>query len=340
MLIKVPNCLVPGSTYYIFSYCTAKLGFIGCLYTTDTLRAELHCHNNYSNYRSTSSRIPFDCGVSIRDQFEAALRNAVDILFVTNHNTLDGYNQMVEYQQNHCKYGSIKVYPAEEVTINNQGHVIAFGINKDIRPGMTLEETLDEIKRQNAISCAAHPFAVSNGIREKAAMCDMIESFNSNNLDHFSNMVADNFAIENRLATIAGSDSHIKSTLGRCINTIEVENNLDSVLQGMKRGKFKIEKADYVTKREVFEHAHYVLSCSNNLLLDYFLEHHPHFFRAAKWGLNSYISNPDKKLWSALGGLGLYLTKRASKKVNIKGYDPHVFEQRSWRTLISMSLVP
>jgi hypothetical protein len=108
----------------------------------------------------------------------------------------------------------------------------------------------------------------------------------------------------------------------------------------MKHGKFKIDRADYATKREVFDHAHYILSCSKSLLLDYFSEQHPRFFRAAKWGLNSYTSNPDRRLWSTLGGLGLYLTKRASKKVNIKGYDPRVFEQRSWRTLISLSLVP
>jgi predicted metal-dependent phosphoesterase TrpH len=278
--------------------------------------------------------------VSIEEQLDAASRNGIDVLFVTNHNTLDGYPQMVEYQQNHHKFKNIQVYPAEEVTINNQGHVIAYGINKEIKSGMTLEETLDEIKRQNAISCAAHPFAVSNGIRENALLCDMTESFNSNNLDHFSNIAADGFAKKNRLATIAGSDSHIKSTIGRCINTIETENKLDTIIHGMKHGEFRIARADYATKGEVFEHAHYILSCSKNLLLEYFLEHHPRFFRAAKWGLNSYISNPDKKLWSVLGGLGLYLTKRASKKVNVKGHDPHVFEQRSWRTLISMSLVP
>lgn len=278
--------------------------------------------------------------MSIEEQLDAASRNGIDVLFVTNHNTLDGYPQMVEYQQNHHKFKDIQVYPAEEVTINNQGHVIAYGINEEIKSGMTLEETLDEIKRQNAISCAAHPFAVSNGIRENSLLCDMTESFNSNNLDHFSNIAADGFAKENRLTTIAGSDSHIKSTIGRCINTIETENKLDTIIHGMKHGEFRIARADYATKGEVFEHAHYILSCSKNLLLEYFLEHHPRFFRAAKWGLNSYISNPDKKLWSVLGGLGLYLTKRASKKVNVKGHDPHVFEQRSWRTLISMSLVP
>jgi predicted metal-dependent phosphoesterase TrpH len=287
-----------------------------------------------------SSLIPFDCGVSVEEQLEAASRNRIDVLFVTNHNTLDGYPQMVEYKQNHQKFENIKVYPGEEVTINNQGHVLAYAIDREIKSGMTLEETLDEIKRQNGVSCAAHPFAVSNGIRENALLCDMTESFNSNNLDHFSNIIADTFARENRLVTMAGSDSHIESTIGRSINIIEAENNLDTIVQSMKHGKFKIDKADYATKGEVFEHAHYILSCSKSLLLEYFLEQHPRLFRAAKWGLNSYTSNPDRKLWSVLGGLGLYLTKRASKKVNVKGYDPHVFEHRSWKTLISMSLVP
>ena len=69
------------------------------------------------------------------------------------------------------------------MTIDDKGHLIAYGITEEISPGLTLEETLDEIRIQNGLSCAAHPFAVSNGIREKAVMCDLIESFNSNNMD-------------------------------------------------------------------------------------------------------------------------------------------------------------
>jgi hypothetical protein len=34
------------------------------------------------------------------------------------------------------------------------------------------------------------------------------------------------------------------------------------------------------------------------------------------------------------------LSKRVSNKVNMKGYNPYVFEDRSWKTLISMSLYP
>ena len=104
----------------------------------------------------------------------------------------------------------------------------------------------------------------------------------------------------------------------------------------MKNGKFNVERADYATKGEVFEHPFVALKTCFWIIL----EHHPHFFRAARWGLNSYTTNPIRRLWSTLGGLGLYLTRRASKKVNVKGYDPPVFENTSWATLILMSLVP
>jgi predicted metal-dependent phosphoesterase TrpH len=307
---------------------------------TDILEAELHCHNIFSNYRSTSLRIPFDCGVSIQEQLQTALEKKINVLFITNHNTLDGYRQALQYQQYHDKYRNIKIYPAEEITIDNQGHVIAYGITREIKSGMTFEETLDEIKRQDAVSCAAHPFAVANGIRERAQMCDMIESFNSNNVDRFSNIVAERFAKENKLPTIAGSDSHIESTIGRCTNIVESENNLDSIMQAMHNCKFKIHSINYITKGEIFEYAHYILSYSRSLLLDYFLEHHPRFYFPAKLILNSYTSNPDRQLWWALGAVGLYLTKRASKKVNIQGYEPYIFQQRSWKRLISISLVP
>jgi predicted metal-dependent phosphoesterase TrpH len=118
--------------------------------------------------------------------------------------------------------------------------VLAYGIEKTIRPRMTLEETLDEIEWQNAVSWAAQPFAVANGIREKASMCDMMDSFNSHNVDRFSNIVAAKFAKDNDMPAIADSDSHMLTTLGKCVNTIESENNLDTILQAMKRGQVRI----------------------------------------------------------------------------------------------------
>lgn len=301
---------------------------------------ELHCHNVFSNNMNDSPRIPFDCGVSIEDQLYLAYEKKIDALFITNHNTLNGYKQMIAYRDNHEKLKNIKIYPAEEITINTKGHILAYGIYETIKPGMDIDETLDAIKKQNAVSCAAHPFAVSNGIREKAIKCDMIETFNSNNIDHYSNIVAEKFSSDNHMISIAGSDSHVLTTFGRCINSLEAENKLDSILQEMLKRKSKILKAELALKEELFEHAYYMLSASKDHLLNYILVHHPSKFSLVKWTLDSFLSKPNSKLWKILGSLGLYLSKRVSKKVNMKGHNPYVFEDRSWKTLISMSLYP
>ncbi len=307
---------------------------------TNILKAELHCHNIFSNYRNGSRRMPFDCGITIEDQLEAVKTGGIDTLFVTNHNTLDGYQQICEYQSNHSKFKDINIYPAEEVTINTGGHVLAYGIHKTVRQGMTLEETLDEIKRQDAISCAAHPFAVTNGIREKALICDMMESFNSNNVDRFSNIVAHKFAKDNNMTEIAGSDSHVLTTVGRCLNLIEAENNIDSILSAMRRAKMVVSSKDYASNKEVYDHAYYIISSSRELLLQHALNHYPTAYLASKWALNSYMRNHDNMLWRSVGAFVLYLTKRVSEKVNIKGHDSNVFEERPWGKLISMGLLP
>ena len=55
------------------------------------LRTELHCHNLHSNDHLGDLEPPFDCDVSVQAQLEQSLKADLDVLFVTNHNTLDGY---------------------------------------------------------------------------------------------------------------------------------------------------------------------------------------------------------------------------------------------------------
>ena len=307
---------------------------------SEALKVETHCHNIFSNHRNYPSRLPFDCGVTIEQQLENAYLQKIDVMFVTNHNTLDGYSQILDSKQNHEKYQNIRIYPAEEITINNKGHVLAYGIEKEIRPGMTLDETLDEIRKQNAVSCAAHPFAVSNGIREYAKKCDIIESFNSNNIDIFSNLIAERFAKQNNLISIVGSDSHVKSTIGRSVNTVESENNIDSILESLIKGKFKIGRLKYASKQEMREHAHYIITSSRQSILNSISNTNPKFHSIVKWAIDSFISNPNSRLWHVMSSLGMYLSKRISKKVNINGYNPLILQQRSWSNLISLSLIP
>jgi PHP-associated len=172
-------------------------------------------------------------------------------------------------------------------------------------------------------------------------MCDLIESFNSNNIDVFSNIISSNFSARNKMNNIAGSDSHVASTIGRCITTIESENNLDSILTSMHKGKSRIDKADYASEDELYELAHYLLSISNKSLATYILEnYHPLVHYAAKLALDSFSSHPSNRFWRTLASFTFYLTKRASKKINMQGCNPLMFQQRSWRRLISLALIP
>ena len=61
------------------------------------LNAELHCHNSFSNFHVGKEEPPYDCNVSIRDQLDRSYNLGLDAIFVTNHNTLDGYRQLLEY---------------------------------------------------------------------------------------------------------------------------------------------------------------------------------------------------------------------------------------------------
>jgi hypothetical protein len=74
--------------------------------------------------------------------------------------------------------------------------------------------------------------------------------------------------------------------------------------------------------------------------MNYVSEYHPKAYHIFKWALKSCTSNPNSKFWYILGLFGLYLTKRVSKKVNIGGHTPEIFQERSWRKLISLALVP
>ena len=284
--------------------------------------------------------MPFDCGVTIEEQMNEAYRRGIEVLFVTNHNTLDGYRQMLEYKTNHEKFANLQIYPAEEVTTDTNGHVIAYGIHSEIRPYMSLEEIIDETRRQDGVSSAPHPFAVTNGIREKASFCDMIEVFNSNNIDRFSNFASKIFAVKNNMTQVAGSDAHLTSTIGRCLNLIESENTLDDILSAMRSNKLKIKETQLISRKEVLSHVRYILLNSTPYLLDYARQYHPNLEGIAEIALRSFDKNPNSVVWGAISWLALFLTKRVSEKVNAKGYSPDIFVNRRIGKIIQLALLP
>lgn len=304
----------------------------------DHIKTELHCHNSFSNFHVGSGEPPYDCNISIQEQLERARILGLQALYVTNHNTLNGYKQMLQYKNDHAKYKQIQIFPAEEITTSTGAHVIAYGISNEIPAGLDLEIVLDEIKKQDAISCAPHPFSLLDALRERSKSCDLIEVFNSNNVDVVSNARAAKFSLENNKVAVAGSDSHVLSTLGRCVNIIESENSLDDVLSAMRHGRITIEQTGYAKELETLEHIKYKINNSKDYLAEYIREHYPNSQWMLSLLLKMYDLNQNSYLWSIFYKVAVYLMKRISTKINLLDCDPSRLRDRNIATMLRMAI--
>jgi len=301
------------------------------------LKSELHCHNNHSNFNVGDYDAPYDCNITLQEQLEQSYRLALDVLFVTNHNTLEGYKQMLEYKKAHSKYQKIQIYPAEEVTIDSGAHVLVYGNSKCIRPGMRLGEVIDEARAQNAITSAPHPFSILDALREQAKSCDLIEVFNSNNVDIISNAKAIQFAQKNNMIGVAGSDSHVLSTLGRCVNLIESENTLDDILSSMKKGKIQIQRTDYASGKETLEHLRYKINNSKDYIHEYIAKYYPRYERLFTFLLKIFEMSQNNRFWILIYQLAILGLKRMSNKINLQNYDSSILREKNLGTYCKLA---
>ena len=302
------------------------------------LRAELHCHNVFSNGHVGSLEPIHDCNVTIPQQLEQAYLAGLNVLFVTNHNTVDGYKQMLEYKKNHQKFDELKVYPAEEVTTNNEAHVLVYGIDHVIKSGLSLHEILDEAKKQNAVTVAPHPFSLLDALRDDSTYCDLFEVFNSSNVDVYSNLRAKNFASERDLHVVAGSDSHVRSTIGRSTNLIHSENKLDSVIDAMKHHNVSIENTEYVQPKEALEHIRYKIQNSAFFIDKYTSQFYPRALWPIKLLYKLYMIDPEGIFWNIFYRISIVALRRISRKINFEGYDHRLFRERNLVNILKMAI--
>ena len=302
----------------------------------NSLKSEFHCHNIFSNGNIGDLEPIYDCNVTISNQLEQAYMMDLDVLFVTNHNTIDGFKQMTEYKKNHKKFDCIKIYPAEEVTTDNESHVLVYGIDHAIKPGMSLHEILDEVKKQDAVSIAPHPFSLLDALREDSIHCDLFEVFNSSNVDVYSNIKAKKFSEEKNLHVVAGSDSHVKSTVGRCTNLIYSENKLDDIIHAMKHNQTKINTTGYVQPQEVLEHIRYKIENSKNYIDCHISEFYPRSVWAFSLLYKLYMLSPEGVFCNMLYRISISMLKRISRKINFEGYNPSIFRERDLGTIAKM----
>jgi predicted metal-dependent phosphoesterase TrpH len=167
---------------------------------------DLHMHTDHSH----------DCATPVDVLLATARERGLGAIAVTDHNEISG---ALEARAKADEYG-VKVIVGEEVKTADQGEVIGLFIEEKIPRGMTLEETIAEIRRQGGIVYVPHPFDRLHSVPDYEHMLavvdqiDAIEVFNPRIAIPAFNEEAVRFAGKYRIVGGAGSDSHVAQGLG------------------------------------------------------------------------------------------------------------------------------
>ena len=170
----------------------------------DYIDVDLHMHTDHSP----------DCATPVDTLLDTAKQVGLGAIAITDHNEISGALEARERA-----YG-IKVIVAEEVKTADQGEVIGLFIDQKIPRGMTLQETIAEIRRQGGLVYVPHPFDRMHAVPDYEHLLDVVEDidaievFNPRVAFSAFNEEAARFAAKYRIVAGAGSDSHVVQGLG------------------------------------------------------------------------------------------------------------------------------
>jgi predicted metal-dependent phosphoesterase TrpH len=170
----------------------------------DFIHVDLHMHTDHSP----------DCATAVDTLLDSAKRAGLGAIAITDHNEVSG---ALEARK---RANGIKVIVAEEVKTADQGEVIGLFIEEKIPRGMSLKETIAEIRRQGGLVYVPHPFDRMHSVPDYEHLLtvvediDAIEVFNPRVAFSAFNEEAARFAAKYRIVAGAGSDSHVAQGLG------------------------------------------------------------------------------------------------------------------------------
>jgi predicted metal-dependent phosphoesterase TrpH/glycosyltransferase involved in cell wall biosynthesis len=195
--------------------------------------ADLHMHTDHSP----------DCATPVEVLLATARERGLGAIAVTDHNEISG----ALAAQAQATAAGIKVIVGEEVKTAGQGEVIGLFLERKIQRGLTLAETVAEIKRQGGLVYVPHPFDRLHAVPDYEhllpilAEVDAIEVFNPRVAIDTFNEEAVRFAAKYNIAAGAGSDSHVPQGLGSVRLRMHDFDSSEQFLQSLR-------DADIVTR--------------------------------------------------------------------------------------------
>jgi predicted metal-dependent phosphoesterase TrpH len=168
------------------------------------VRVDLHSHTMWSGDSTTTAE----------ELVEAVVASGIDVLCITDHNTIKGARQLAGRLP--CR-----VIVGEELR-THAGELIGLFLIEHLPFGTPPEEAAQQIREQGGLVYVPHPFDPMRrnlATRElealtEAGLIDAIEVLNAKtSLEHLNERAAA-FAEEHGLAAGAGSDAHVPEALG------------------------------------------------------------------------------------------------------------------------------
>jgi predicted metal-dependent phosphoesterase TrpH len=179
-----------------------------------SIDVDLHMHTNHSG----------DCETPVEVLLQTARERGLGAIAVTDHNEISGALEARRKAEELASHSGseprLKVIVGEEIKTASQGEVIGLFIEELIPKGMTLAETVAEIRRQGGIVYVPHPFDRLHSVPDYEHLLsvlddvDAIEAFNPRVAISSFNEEAARFAAKYRIPAGAGSDSHVAQGLG------------------------------------------------------------------------------------------------------------------------------
>ena len=198
--------------------------------------------------------IDYHVHVDERMQFQyipsvLAIRN-LDGVGIVTHNDLALAQKVVNFLKSKDKN---KLYFAGVEIDTADGHLIAYGINQEIKQNLSSEETIEIIHDLGGIAIIPHPFMSHNSIGYKSYIlkADGMEFYNgfAKLFLNFPNYMVEVAFKNQNYAKLGGSDAHYHNAIGTCYSEIDITDKLterkaiEAVLD--KKTNPKVRSIDY-----------------------------------------------------------------------------------------------
>ncbi len=194
----------------------------------------MHVHSNHSK----------DSKSKVKDIINFALKKGLNAISITDHNTVDGSLEAMDVVKEENL--NITVIPGIEISTSD-GHLLAYGVKRDIDCGMSMIDTIRLVKNLGGITAVAHPFQFYRHGLVKfwiAKEADAIEIFNSKYILGLCNFLSNKLAKFYKKPGIAGSDAHKVEEVGAAVTLIKCNKNdiLKAIVEGRTTVKGRRQK--------------------------------------------------------------------------------------------------